>query len=185
MIQLHDVLSQQGSQPTGHFPDWGSFPAYFAGAALVIAVYSMGRDRRDRHRSQAVKVAAWTENHEDGYTIFVRNKSDLPVTSVAVWFNEGFKDPSAIHFGKPPRADRRRTHPERIDILPPDATVTMGPYKPGPVWVTSLQFSDSNGSLWTRTHTQLRMLGSPRLLGWLQRLWLRIKSRRTDSYFSD
>jgi hypothetical protein len=174
MTQVYDALAQQGGHAAGHFPDWGNIPAYFGGLALLIAIITLSRDHRDRRRSQAQKVAAWVEEDEDGCKIVLRNKSELPVTKVLIGFNEGFKNPDAVRLGKPSRADRRRK-PKHIDVLPPDATVTIGPFKPGPVWVTSLEFIDSSGSWWIRTHTQLRPFGGSRIVFWTKKRWLRIK----------
>lgn len=59
------------------FPDWGNVPSYFGGFALIVAVISMRRDGRDRRRSQAEKMAAWTEKREDSWEVILRNQSDL------------------------------------------------------------------------------------------------------------
>jgi hypothetical protein len=63
------------------FPDWGNVPEYFSGLALLVAVATFSRARRDALRSQADKVAAWGAEPEDGRPkIVLRNSSDLPVT---------------------------------------------------------------------------------------------------------
>jgi hypothetical protein len=184
MTQVYHALGQQGGHAASHFPDWGNIPAYFGGLALLIAIYTLSRDHRERRRSQADKVVAWAERAGDGYKVFVRNKSELPVTEVIIALNVGYRRSDAVRLDKFTRPDRWHK-PQYVDVLPPDHTEEVRFFKPGPAQVSGLSFIDSSGSKWSRTSTQLQLRKSNRIFDWASERRRQFKLRRTEGYRPD
>src|SRR3712207_1663919 len=97
--------------------DWGSVPAYFGGVALAFTAATIWRDRKIRERGQAERVAAWSEKTQDGWKLWVRNASDLPVSAVYV---------EAIPRGESSRADKPMTG--KCTELGPECTLVIDYY---------------------------------------------------------
>lgn len=163
--------------------DWGSVPAYFGGLALLLTVYTLVRDRSERRRKQASQVAAWAESRvsEDGrrYYITMRNASDLPVTDVRlVVASEKTLVRLRIRKDRVPEGPLKH-HFTYIPTFPPDATQEVGGFdKPTPIAVQSLEFSDSSGRRWLRSHGRLRDISYHRAYRRLRSKWTTVTWRR-------
>jgi hypothetical protein len=166
----------QGTELMTSFPGWGNVPEYFSGLALLVAVASFGRARRDALRSQADKVAAWGAQADDGKPqIVLRNSSDLPVTALAIAYNAGFRPVTGVRLTKNPQPDWRRK-PIYHPVLPPGTiNLNLPEGMPGPVLVTNLEFTDSHSVTWIRTETGLRPARRGNLAFWLRKRRRRIR----------
>ena len=92
---------------------WGNVPAYFGGIALILTLLIILRDRNEKIRHQADRLAAWVERaKEDGgsHKVLIRNASDLPCMNIGYWITEGYTQPSKLRFSKSfgANTDRRR-----------------------------------------------------------------------------
>ncbi len=142
--------------------DWGSVPAYFGGLALLATCYVIGRDRSEKMRVNAEKVAAWAVKDEEGWRILVRNAGDLPCTRVIVWGNRGYRSrpdgTPRLSLSKfvGSEADGRMK-PRYLTVIGPGETVTAVevPLADGPLRVRSLDFRDAAGRDWERRDDNL------------------------------
>ncbi len=141
--------------------DWGSLPAYFGGLALVLTVMTLRRDRRDKHREQAARVAAWATTRQatggpQHFIVQLRNGSDLPVTAIRLVVASE-KDEVRLRTRKDRVPEgRHKHHFVYRATFPPDTTEEVGGFeKPTPLEVVSLEFVDSSGQRWLRTKDSL------------------------------
>ena len=163
-----------------------NIPAYFGGIALVLTLVVILRDRNERIRNQANRLAAWVErSKKDGEThkVLIKNASDLPCMDVGYWITEGYVQPSMLRLSKSFGADTdRRRKPAYIHAVGPGETVVAYETTED-VAVRQLTFTDSAGRHWTRVGARLiqhKPSRSPKMRRLTGRLWHR-RSRGKDA----
>ena len=169
-----------------HAIEWGTFPSYFGGLALIFTVYLINRDKLEKRQEQATKIAAWSELQGDVPVVLVRNASDLPCWNVTVTGAAGNK----------PRKDARQPlrlskfdddvswmfKPLRISAIGPGQTVAAAQFseRRRVVRVENVFFTDAAGARWIRRRGNLERVRRSLLMGTLRRAgyWPRRASRR-------
>lgn len=135
--------------------NWGTFPSYFGGMALLLTAWTMYQGRRADIREQANKVAAWVDEKEDGKTvILMKNASDLPITSARV--EPAYRAKTGISLAKDDAAATR--HGKTIYLtsgVGPGQTVTVRNYEGETVRVVGFSFMDARGQRWRRVNGKL------------------------------
>lgn len=153
---------------------WGNVPAYFGGVALILTVIILFRDRNEKVRYQADRLAAWVErSKEDGkpHRVLIRNASDLPCMDISYSITEGYKNPSGIRFSKTFGADTNWWRkPRYIHAIGPGETIVAYETTED-VAVRQISFTDSAGRHWKRTGTHLARRKRLRLLRVRRLIW--------------
>jgi hypothetical protein len=130
--------------------NWGTFPSYFGGIALLLTAWTMFQGQRADVREQANKVAAWVDR-QDGKTVLkMKNASDLPITSAYVV--PGYNERNALVLAKDDASATRKGKPLYLPSgVGPDQTVVVRTYDEGTtVRVISFYFTDARGRRWKR-----------------------------------
>ncbi|GAB3166213.1 hypothetical protein GCM10027258_89980 [Amycolatopsis stemonae] len=163
--------------------DWGSVPAYFGGLALVLTLTVIQRDRREKVRDQANKVAAWVQrsrDYQDPHRIVIKNASDLPCTSLRIWWTVGYRNPSALRLSKTFGADTdgggKKPHYEHA--VGPGETIVLLETREDCA-VRRFEFVDAAGRRWLREGARLDRLGTvvERVLRLARRIFRRMATR--------
>ncbi|MEU8635997.1 hypothetical protein AB0C38_27860 [Amycolatopsis sp. NPDC048633] len=139
--------------------DWGNVPAYFGGLALVLTLTVVQRDRREKVRDQANKVAAWVQRsrtENEPHRILIKNASDLPCTSLLIWSTVGYRNPSALRLSKTfgEDTDRGGKKPDYEHAVGPGETIVLLETSEDCA-VRGLEFVDAAGRRWSRYGSQL------------------------------
>jgi hypothetical protein len=146
--------------------EWGDVPSYFGGLALLVTIGIVSRDRREKERLQADRVAAWATRNDSGFQLFVRNASDLPVSRAAIYAAAGAtgfdKDGSlVVSLSKfDSEGGVRNLKPRYVDVIGPGETteVFAVDLDRGPLAVRSFEFVDAAGRSWRRDLGTLRVV---------------------------
>jgi hypothetical protein len=162
--------------------DWGSVPAYFGGIALVLTLTVLVRDRRERVRAQADKIAAWVQRgREDNepHRVVIRNAGDLPCTDLRIWWTVGYRTPAALRFSKTFGADTDGggKKPRYEHAIGPGETVVLHETHEDCA-VRAFAFTDAAGRQWLRRGARLTREGTfpGTLIARVRRTWLRLRS---------
>lgn len=135
--------------------NWGTFPSYFGGVALMLTAWTMFRGQRADVREQANQVAAWVAS-EDGKTVLkMKNASSLPITAARVV--PAYRERTGVSLAKDNAAATRQGKPLYLPSgVGPDQTVTVRSYDEGTtVRVVSFYFTDARGRDWKRFNGRL------------------------------
>lgn len=159
-------------------------PAYFGGIALMATIFILWRDRTEKIREQAQKVAGWVSKDDSYYYISVRNASDLPCSRLTVLGNAGYHRDSEgrvrISLSKF-EGDGVDGHlkPGYFSVIGPGATIETHkvPSKRGPVRLRKIEFMDAAGRNWSREEGALRVRRPSRARAIFHRVrrWVRRK----------
>jgi hypothetical protein len=137
---------------------WGNVPAYFGGIALVLTIVVILRDRNERIKHQADRLAAWVERSKkegEAHKVLIKNASDLPCMDVGYWITEGYTQSSKLRLSKSFGADTdRRRKAAYIHAVGPGETV-IAYETTEDVAVRQITFTDAAGRHWTRVGARL------------------------------
>ncbi|MFJ1761544.1 hypothetical protein ACIOD2_14580 [Amycolatopsis sp. NPDC088138] len=156
--------------------DWGSVPAYFGGIALVLTLIVLFRDRREKIRAQADRVAAWVQRgRADGelHRVVVKNAGDLPCTDLRIWWTVGYRTPAKLRFSKVFGADTDGHRKPRYEhaVGPGETLVLLETAED--CAVRGLEFTDAAGRQWSRIDARLVRQGTLRRR--VRRTWQRLR----------
>jgi len=154
---------QLGTDAIGlfHSIDWGNFPSYFSGLALLSTLYIISRDRGEKRREQASTIAAWSEPRGDVTVVLVRNASDLPcwrVTITGAAGNKPVRDGSwSLRLSKFDDDITWMFKPLRLSTVGPGQTIEAAQFSEHrrAVRVDNMYFTDAAGRKWVRRRGDL------------------------------